>query len=253
MTWAGTAPHSYDVWTSGWTWRVMVSVWPVTSSAPVTTAWSMVFRTAGPGRHWAAVGPGTSHHIHAGLQGLLLISGPGRPVGRLCLRSLRRAGWLRSLLRLGQPVIPMFGWRGLYSFFWSMEFNGVVHFLRLSRPRCHCRLALVFLLGSFLYRFPRLRQPILAHVTRSLCAKRQSFVQTALLATVVCIAPSPIVRAPGELQLQFRGRGPVTWLRHLVNKARLPTKTEWSRFLVKSDVENVHTWERLASGVTATN
>ena len=149
---------------SGWVagpWWVVTSLRPVTSSAPITTAWSMVFRSVGPRRHWVAVGPGSSHYRDAGWKGLLLVTGPGRPVGRLylrclrrgvtgpgrpvgrlCLRSLRRGGWLRSLLRLERPVIPAFGGWGLNSFFWCVDFNGVVHLdfssLPSLPPPCVC-------------------------------------------------------------------------------------------------------------------
>ena len=68
-------------------WWVVTSLRPVTSSVPITTVWSMVFRSLGPRRHLAAVGPGSSHHRNARWQGLLLVTGPGRPVGRVCLHS----------------------------------------------------------------------------------------------------------------------------------------------------------------------
>ena len=145
--------------TSGWVagpWWVVASLWPVTSSAPITTAWSVAFRTAGPGRHWVAVGPGTSHCRHAGWHWLLLVMGPGRPVSRhclhslgwgftglgrpvgsLCLHSLRRAGWLRSLLRLGWPVIPGFGWSMLHLTYKA----SIPHSDRTAGNRSVCRSA----------------------------------------------------------------------------------------------------------------
>ena len=198
-------------------WWVVTSLRSMTLSAPITPAWSMAFRSVGPGRHWAAVGPGSSHHRDAGWKGLLLVTGPGRLVGRLCLRSLRRGGWFRSLLRLGRPIIPAFGSRDLNSFFWRVDFNGVVHLLTFLRcPSCRRHLAFPLLLSCFLQCFPRFGQPVLAHITRSLCAKRQSLIEAALLASEVGIAPSSVVRATGKLQLRFRGRWPMTWLRHLV-------------------------------------
>ena len=82
---------------------------------------------------------------------------------------------------------------------------------------CRPRLAFPLLLNCFLQRFPCFGQPVLAHITRSfLCAKRQSLIEAALLATEVGIAPSSVVRATRKLQLRFRGRWPITWLCHLV-------------------------------------
>ena len=130
-------------------WWVVTSLRPVSSSAPITTAWSIMFRSVGPGRHWTTVGPGSSHHRDAEWKSLFLVTGPGRPVGRLRLRSFRQGGWLRSLLRLERPLIPVFGGRDLNSFFWCVDFNGVVHLLTfLCCPRCRRRLA--FLLSCFL-------------------------------------------------------------------------------------------------------
>ena len=74
-------------WVTG-SWRFVASLQPVTTSTPITIAWSMAFRSLGPGKHWAAVGPGSSHHRNAGWKGLLLVTGPGRPAGRLCLCAL---------------------------------------------------------------------------------------------------------------------------------------------------------------------
>ena len=57
-------------------WRFVTSLWPVTSisATPFTTAWSMVFRSVGPGRHWAAIRPRSSHHRDVGWNCLRLLS-----------------------------------------------------------------------------------------------------------------------------------------------------------------------------------
>ena len=72
-------------------WRFVTSLRSVTSisATPFTTAWSMAFRSIGPGRHWAAVGPSSSYLRDAGWNCATSVTGPGRPAGRISLRSLR--------------------------------------------------------------------------------------------------------------------------------------------------------------------
>ena len=198
-------------------WRVVTSLRPVTSSTPITTAWSMAFRSLGPGRHWATVGPGFSHHRHAEWKGLL-VTGPGRPAGRV--RSLRR------VLLPGRPVILGFDGWNLKPPFWCVDFNRVVHLLAFLRCLSCRRLAFPLLLNCSLQCLPRFEQPVLAQITRSvLCAKSQTLIEAALLTLEVVIAPSSIVRATKKLHLRFRGRWPITWLRHLV---LLSTENGWS-------------------------
>ena len=86
--WRGPSPLptlSTSTVVSGWMmgprW-VMVSVRPVRSSTALLTPWSVAFWPLGPGN---TVGPGPSHHGHAGGHRLLLFTGPGRPAGRVCL------------------------------------------------------------------------------------------------------------------------------------------------------------------------
>ena len=85
-------------------WRVMASVGPVWSSIGLPTTWPVAFRPLGPGN---TVGPGPSHHRHAGRHRLLGLMGPGRPAGRLLhLRSLwpRTCGCL-ALFVLDDPLL----------------------------------------------------------------------------------------------------------------------------------------------------
>ena len=85
----------------------------------ISTSWSVAF--------WP-VGAGPSHHRHAGSHGLLRLTGPGRPDGRLLhFRSLRprTCGCLGSL-GLGRPVTRTLG-RKLKDLFRSMYLNWAVH------------------------------------------------------------------------------------------------------------------------------
>ena len=84
-------------------WRVVMSLRPVTSisATPFTTAWSMVFRSLGPGRHWAAVGPGSSHHRDAGWNcfRLLVTDLEGRPAESASIALDVDAPWVVTSLR----------------------------------------------------------------------------------------------------------------------------------------------------------
>ena len=121
-------------------------------------------RPLGPG---TTVGPGPSHHRHAGSHGLLGLKGPGRPPGRLLhLRSLwpRTCGCLGSL-RHGWPVALTLG-RKLKHLFWSVYLNRVVHRISLLGLLCRfCRLTSALLFVGFLLSLPGLRQPILTDLT----------------------------------------------------------------------------------------
>ena len=249
---------------SGWMmgpWWVMASVGPVRSSTALPTPWPVAFWPLGPGN---TVGPGPSHHGHAGGHGLLLFTGPGRPAGKICLRSLilrpRTCDCLRSL-SLGRPVTLTLGRRKLKGIYRCVYLDRIVHSVSLlgllSCLRRSSRLAFAFLLDGFLLSLPGLRQPILADFTgRVFSAKRKALVQTTLLTTVVIVVASTIMRAARELELQLGGRRPITWLlfRHLVNKGMTAygdgiKTTSWP----KATSTNVHTWERLTSVVAATN
>ena len=72
-------------------WWFVTSLRPVTSisATPFTTAWSMAFRSIVPRRHWAAVRPRSSPHRDAGWNCATSVTGPGRPAGKITLRSLR--------------------------------------------------------------------------------------------------------------------------------------------------------------------
>ena len=139
---------------SGWMmgpWWVMVSVGPVRTLTALPTPWPMAFWPHGPGN---TVGPGPSHHGHAGGHGLLLITGPGRPAGRNCLRSLRPrpCGCLHSF-RLGRPVTLTLGGRKLKGIFRCVYLNRILHSVSLlgllTRLRCSSCLAFAFLLDGF--------------------------------------------------------------------------------------------------------
>ena len=95
----GPLPTPSTSWRVTGPWWVVKSLRSVTSYAPNTTALSMVFRSVGPGRHWATVGHRSSHHRDAGWNCATSVTGPGRPAGRISLRSLRhrRGGSFRSL------------------------------------------------------------------------------------------------------------------------------------------------------------
>ena len=71
---------------------------------------------------------GPSHHRHAGSDGLLGLTGPGRPYGRLLhLHSLRpRTCGCHGSLRLGRPVAQTLG-RKLKDLFQSKYLNWAVH------------------------------------------------------------------------------------------------------------------------------
>ena len=110
-------------------WGVLASVGPVRSWIALPTSWSVAFRPLGPG---TTVGPGPSHHRHAGSHRLLGLMGPGRPAGRLLHpRSLwpRTCGCLGSL-RLGRPVALRLG-RKLKDLLRSVYLNWVVHRISL--------------------------------------------------------------------------------------------------------------------------
>ena len=121
-------------------------------------------RPLGPG---TTVGPGPSHHRHAGSHGLLGLTGPGRLPGRLLhLRSLwpRTCGCLGSL-RHGWPVALTLG-RKLKDLFRSVYLNRVVHRISLLGLLCRFRrLTSALLFVGFLLSLPGLRQPILTDLT----------------------------------------------------------------------------------------
>ena len=149
-------------------WGVLASVGPLRSSIALPTSWSVVFRPLGPG---TTVGPGPFHHRHAGSHGLLGLTGPGRPAGRLLHpRSLwpRTCGCLGSL-RFGRPVTLTLGRIKLNDLFLSVYLNRVVHRISLlgllCRFRCCSRLTSVLLFVGFLLSLPGLRQPILTDFT----------------------------------------------------------------------------------------
>ena len=117
------------------------------------------------------------------------------------------------------------------------------------------RLTSALLFVGFLLSLPGLWQPILADLTGRVCSTQsEALVQTTLLAAVVVVIASVIVRAARELELRLGGRRPITWLgfRYLVNTDTAGygdeiKATSWP----KAPSTNAHTWERLTS-VTAT-
>ena len=148
-------------------WRVLASVGPMRSSIALPTTWPVAFRPLGPG---TTVGPGPSHHRHAGRHRLLGLTGPGRPAGRLlhlCSLWPRTCGCLGSL-RLGRPVALMLG-KKLRGLFWSVYLNRVVYRVSLlgllCRFRRRSRLTSALLFVGFLLSLPGLRQPIFAYLT----------------------------------------------------------------------------------------
>ena len=164
MTWAKPAPHSLDIHCRVWkNDRTLASHGVCRTCEIDSCVHHYAFRPLGPR---TSVGPGPSHHRHAGRQGLLGLTGPGRPAGRLLhLRSLWPRTWTcgcLSSLGLGRPVALTLG-RKLKGLFGSMW---VVHRISLlglhCRFRCRCRLTSALLFVVFLLGQPGLQQPILA-------------------------------------------------------------------------------------------
>ena len=187
--WARTAPHSYDVWTSDWT-LVSRGV-----SLPLDLVW--------PDHHcvicdvqnrWSRKALGHRRNIDT-LDNRDLFSrdleGRSADTASIALDEDSRdlegqsADFASVALdELADSALifvlddPAFGWRDLNAIFWSMKFNGVVHFLRLlSRPRHRRRLMFAFLRGCLLYRNPLLLQPVFTQITGEILrAKCQSFI-----------------------------------------------------------------------------
>ena len=108
MTWAGTAPHSLDVYCRVWMNDGTLESHGVCRTREIADyaphSWHVALRPLGPG---TSIGLGWLHHWHAGGHGFLRITGPRRPASRfLCLRSLgsRPCGCL-SLLDLDDPSL----------------------------------------------------------------------------------------------------------------------------------------------------
>ena len=147
-------------------WKVLASVGAVRSMLAFTTTRPVAFRPLGPG---TSIGPGLSHHRHAGRHRLLGLMGPGRPARRLLhLRSLWPRTWTCGCLGLGWLVALTFG-RKLKGLFRSVYLNRVVHRISLlgllCRFRHRRRLTSALLFVGFLLGLPGLRQPIIADLT----------------------------------------------------------------------------------------